>query len=165
MALILGRLPKGRSLALLAVSAFVIFWLQPAEPFVGLVFWLPMATLTITVLAWVLTSSPESRGWKQNWPAIAILAGVVVLMDLNRYFGLTQFYMSTTPQLRLTIIVLLAIAIATLLLTLWQKSHPFFQVAALIVIVSTLVFLKTPQMTSFALTYLSSSRGQKQERR
>ena len=160
VALILGRLPKGRSLALLAVSAFVIFWLQPAEPFVGIVFWLPVATLTITGLAWALTSAPESRGWKQNWPAVAILAGVVVLMDLNRYFGLTPFYMSTTPQLMLTIIVLLVIAVATLLLTLWQKSRPFFQVAALIVIVLTLVFLKTPQMTSFVLKYLSSAHGQ-----
>ena len=160
VALALGRLPKGRQLALLSVSAFVIFWLQPAEPFVGLVFWLPVATLTITCLAWVLTSASESRGWKQNWPAFAILAGVVVLMDLNRHFGLTQVYMSTTPQLMLTIIVLLAIAIATLLLTLWQKSHPFFQVVALIVIVLTLVFLKTPQMTSFALKYLSSAHGQ-----
>jgi D-alanyl-lipoteichoic acid acyltransferase DltB (MBOAT superfamily) len=160
VALILGRLPKGRSLALLTVSAFVVFWLQPAEPFVGLMFWLPVATLTITGLAWALTSAPESRGWRENGPAVAILAGVVVLMDLNRYFGLTQVYMSTTPQLMLTIIVLLVIAVATLLLTLWQKSHPFFQVAALIVIILTLVFLKTPQMTSFALTYLASSHGQ-----
>ena len=45
VALVLGRLPKGRQLALLAVSTFVIFWLQPAEPFVSLVFWLPVATL------------------------------------------------------------------------------------------------------------------------
>ena len=72
IALVLGRLPKGRQSALLAVSAFVIFWLQPAEPFVSLVFWLPVATLTITVLAWALTSAPEARGWKQNWSAISI---------------------------------------------------------------------------------------------
>jgi len=31
--LVLGRLPKGRQLALLAVSIFVVFWLQPVEPF------------------------------------------------------------------------------------------------------------------------------------
>ena len=131
VALVLGRLPKGRQLALLSVSAFVIFWLQPAEPFVSLKFWLPVATLTITVLAWALTSAPETRSWKQNWPAIAILAGVVVLMDLNRYFNLTQVYMSTTPQLMLTLIVLVLITIATLLLTFWQKSQRVFQIAVL----------------------------------
>ena len=94
VALVLGRLPRGRQLALLTVSAFVVFWLQPTEPFVSLVFWLPVATLAITVLAWALTSAPEMRGWKQNWPAFAILVGVALLIDLNRYFKLTQVYIA-----------------------------------------------------------------------
>ena len=105
VALVLGRLPKGRQLALLAVSIFVVFWLQPVEPFakyISLAFWLPVATLTITGLAWILTSAPEMRTWKQNWPALAILVGIVLLMDLNRHFKLTQVYISTTPSLTLT---------------------------------------------------------------
>ena len=71
IALILGRLPKGRQLALLAVSAFVVFWLQPDEPFISFQFWLPVLTLTITVLAWALTSAPEARDWKQNWQVLS----------------------------------------------------------------------------------------------
>jgi alginate O-acetyltransferase complex protein AlgI len=159
-ALILGRLPRGRQLALLAVSAFVVFWLQPQEPFASLVFWLPVATLTVTVLAWALTSAPEVRGWKENWQAIVVLAGVVMLMDLNRYFKLTQVYVSTTPQLTLTFFVMIAIAVATLLLTVWQKSHRIFQVLAFIAIILIFVFLKTPQLTGLALTYLASTHGQ-----
>jgi D-alanyl-lipoteichoic acid acyltransferase DltB (MBOAT superfamily) len=68
--------------------------------------------------------------------------------------------MSTTPQLMLTLIVLVLITIATLLLTFWQKSQRVFQIAALVIIVLVLVFLKTPQLTSLALVYLSSAHGQ-----
>ena len=158
-ALILGRLPKGRQPALLAVSTFVIFWLQPAEPFVSLVFWLPVATLAFTVVAWVLTAAPEVRGWKQNWPAIAILVGVILLMDLNRYFNLSQVYMSTTPSLGITLIVLTAIGIVTLLLGLWQRSHRVWQLIALLGIILIFLFLKIPQLTSLVLDSFTNAHG------
>ncbi|MGA7193166.1 MAG: MBOAT family O-acyltransferase, partial [Anaerolineales bacterium] len=160
VALVLGRLPRGRQLALLTVSAFVVFWLQPTEPFVSLVFWLPVATLAITVLAWALTSAPEMRGWKQNWSAFAILMGVALLIDLNRYFNLTQVYIASTPKLSLTLIMLIVIAAATLLLTQWQRSHRVLQIIAFIAIILIFIFLKVPQLTTLALTYLSSTHGQ-----
>ena len=160
VALLLGRLNKGRQLALLAVSAFVVFWLQGAEPFVSLGFWLPTGTLLITVVAWALTSAPEMRGWKENWPAAAVLAGVSLLVDLNRYFKITQVYMSTTPPVRLTVLVLVSIAAAALVLARWQKSHPLLQVLAFIAIILIFVFLKTPALTKLALTYLASTHGQ-----
>ena len=158
IALVLGRLPKGRQLALLVVSIFVIFWLQPAEPFASLVFWLPVATLTITILAWALTSAPEMRGWKENGPALAILAGIVLLMDLNSHFKLTQVYMSTTPPLTLALVVLVIIAAAVLLLAQWQKSHRVLQVLAFVAIILVFIFLKTPQLTNLALKVLSPRR-------
>ena len=160
VALVLGRLPKGRQLTLLAVSAFAVFWLQPTEPFVSLVFWLPVATLVITTLAWALTSVPEARDWKQNWPAIAILVGVVLLMDLNRYLNLTQVYMSTTPSFTFTLVSLIVIAVATFLLTFWQGTHRILRVIAFIVIILIFIFLKLPQLANFALNYLSTVHGQ-----
>src|SRR5574339_993389 len=85
-AFLVGQLKKGRSLALLGVSAFMIYWLQPHQNAISLIFWLPTATLIITVLAWLLTSTPEVRSWRQNLPAISVLLTVIVLIDLNRYF-------------------------------------------------------------------------------
>ena len=160
VALILGRLPKFRQLALLAVSAFVVFWLQPAEPFASFVFWLPVATLTITALAWALTSTPEMRTWKQNWTAITILIGIVLLMDLNRHFKLTQVYISTTPPLTLTLIALIVISAAALLLTRWQRSHRILRVMALIAIILIFIFLKVPRLTNYVLAFLSATHGQ-----
>jgi hypothetical protein len=69
IALLVGQLKKRRSLALLGVSAIVIYWLQPPQELVTLTFWFPTATLAVTFLAWLLTSTPEVRNWMQNLPS------------------------------------------------------------------------------------------------
>ena len=58
IAFLVGQMKKGRSLALLGVSAFLIYWLQPIQKNITLTFWLPTATLVVTVLTWLLTSTP-----------------------------------------------------------------------------------------------------------
>jgi hypothetical protein len=87
-ALLIGQLKTGRTLVLLAVSAFLVYWLQPLRERITLTFWLPIAMLVITMFAGRLTSAPEGQGWKQNLPAVAVLLGVILIMDLNRYFGI-----------------------------------------------------------------------------
>ena len=100
IAFLVGQMKNGRSLALLAISAFFIYWLQPIQENVTLTFWLPTATLIITLLSWMLTSTPEMRGWKQNWPTLMVLLSVVLLLDLNRYFNLEGFFIMATPRLQ-----------------------------------------------------------------
>jgi len=160
VALILGRLSKGRELALLAVSAFVVFWLQPDEPFVTLRFWMPVATLAIATLAWALTSAPEARGWKQNWPAAAVLIGIILLMDLNRYFKLEQVYITGAPLLPLTLGGLAGIFAFALLLLHWQKANRFWMVAVFIGIIATFIFLKTPSLIKMVSDFAANRRGQ-----
>ena len=46
---------------LLIVSILVIFWLQPALPLRGFDFWIPVATLTITIFSWYVTAAEASR--------------------------------------------------------------------------------------------------------
>src|SRR5512138_1406968 len=98
IAFLVGQLKKGRTLALLAVSAFIIYWLQPPQDNITLTYWLPTATLIITALTWLLTSTPEVRGWRQNLPAIMTIAGMMVLLDLNRYFRFDQIFITDTPR-------------------------------------------------------------------
>src|SRR6266542_403059 len=86
IAFLVGQLKKGRTLGLLAVSSFIIYWLQPAQENLTLTYWLPTATLIITILTWLLTSTPEVRDWKPNLPVVAIILWIVLLFDLNRYF-------------------------------------------------------------------------------
>ena len=82
LAVLLGRLRNGRGLALLGVSTAILFWLQPAEPLRTLGFWLPIATLGLTVVTWLLTHEAEKRRWSENWQAAAVMATVVGLAAL-----------------------------------------------------------------------------------
>ena len=159
LAIIIGKLPKGRQLAMLAVSAFAVFWLQPAEPFVTLLFWLPVATLVITVLAWALTSVPEARSWKQNWPAMAVLVSVVLLMDLNRYFKLDQIYTTGTPVFQLALIGMIGMGAVVLVLFRWQKASRFWRAIIFVSIILVFAFLKTPALQRDALDLLANLRG------
>jgi D-alanyl-lipoteichoic acid acyltransferase DltB (MBOAT superfamily) len=159
-ATILGQLPRGRQLALLAVSAFVVFWLQPAQPFATLPFWLPVVTLGIAVLAWALTSAPETCDWKQNWPAAAVLAGVVLLMDLNRYFELEQIYTSVTPRFEVALTAFLGIAALIFILLRSQKANRLWRIIAFIGILLIFVILKTPALMQAMLAYIAAWRGE-----
>src|SRR5215208_4989655 len=114
IAFLVGQLKWGRSLALLGVSAFLIYWLQPPQEQITLTFWLPTATLILTVFAWLLTSIPAMRGWKQNLPAVVILLAFIIFMDLNRIIQFEQVFITATPRpqwVGMLIIALLVLAV------------------------------------------------------
>jgi alginate O-acetyltransferase complex protein AlgI len=159
LAVVVGQLPKGRQLAMLAISTFAVFWLQPDEPFVTLIFWLPVATLGITLLSWAVTTPPESRSWRQNWQAGAVLVSVILLVDLNRYFKLEQIFTSGTPVLPEVLAILTGMAGITLLLARWQSSKPVFQAALLLGIILIFVVLKEPKFLATLRVYLANLRG------
>src|SRR6266516_2369414 len=98
LAFLVGQLKKGRTLVLLGVSAFIIFWLQPPQDQITLTFWLPTATLAITVFTLLLTSPPEVRSWTQNLPAVVVLLGVIILRDLNQYFRVFLLMIRRPPR-------------------------------------------------------------------
>jgi D-alanyl-lipoteichoic acid acyltransferase DltB (MBOAT superfamily) len=144
---------------MLAISTFAIFWLQPGEPFVTLMFWLPVATIAITLLCWILTTSPESRSWSQNWPGVTVLVSIIILMDLNRIFKIEQIFTSQTPIFELPLGVLFFLAILTFVIIRWQKATSFLQTAAILAILILFIFLKTPSLIHNISEYLISIRG------
>ncbi len=159
LAILIGQLPKGRQLAMLAISTFAVFWLQPDQPFVTLIFWLPVATLGITLLSWALTSAPESRSWRQNWPAAAVLIFVVLLVDLNRFFKLTQIFTAGTPIIGEALAALAGLAAVTWLLLRWRNANPLLLAAGLLSIILIFIVLKTPNLINSVHGYLVSLRG------
>ena len=159
VAIVIGQLPKGRSLALLAVSTFVVFWLQPLEPYLTLIYWLPLATLAIVVFAWALTSTAETRSWRQNWPALAVMVFVALLIDLNHYFQLTQIFAVNTPNLRYALVVIVGIVAVTFGLVRWQKANRFWQFVAFIGIILIFTFLKSPVLLQKTLNFIAAIRA------
>ncbi len=158
-AILLGQLKKGRSLALLGVSALIIYWLQLPQSPVSLTYWLPTMTLVVTGFSWLLTSTPEMRGWEQNWRALAVLIGVVILVDMNRYFQFEQIYMTATPKLQWVGLVVAFVLISSLLLARFRQFHPALFVVATISLIGMLILIKAPLALKMLFDALSAIRG------
>jgi len=141
---------KGRLNMLLAASGLAVFALQPALPVRGLDFWLPAATLALTVLGWVLTTPHEQRSWRINWPPAAILGGEALLLGLTRYLGFTLPLTASRPPLIAPILLAMAIMGAVIFL-LWRFSNPGRRslTFAFVFILVLFIFLKVPALAEW----------------
>lgn len=155
----LGRLAAGRQLALLAVSALALFWLQPAQSPSSLQFWIPTATVAVTVGVWALTAPREDRGWRDNWPAVVVLASVILLADLNRYFGLGSIYLANTPRLRYALVGIAVIFATALVLAYRRRPMGALYGLAFAGIVLILIVLKIPSVSAALLGVLARNGG------
>ncbi len=159
VALVIGRLGKARELTLLGASVFVVYWLQPPQQFVSLMYWVPTATILLTVICWLLVSAPESRTLKQNWPAALVIIGVMLLVDLNQFFGLEKIYMTTTPRLWMFALALVSFAVLFFVLNKTPRPLYVFSVA-FVAIILLFIFLKTPFFIKATFELINSLRGQ-----
>jgi alginate O-acetyltransferase complex protein AlgI len=142
---------------LMGVCTLAVYAFQPSLPVRGLAFWLPTATLTLTTLAWILTTPPEQRSLRKNWVAIAILVGVVVLLGLTRYLGISLPLTASRPPQILQIIVGLAVValIASMLVYLTNPGKAVLTGAFLFIIL-IFIILKFPPLATLASMGLRS---------
>jgi len=159
-AVIIGRLKRGRGLTLLGMSVFAVYWLQPPQEYPSLAFWLPTATLALTILVWVLVARREARSWKQNWPAWLVIAGVILLVDLNQFFGFEKIHTTATPRLWMMAMVAAFYSIFLLAALKYSRAHGFLLATVFVLIVLLFICLKTPSLITKSLDFIDSLRGQ-----
>jgi D-alanyl-lipoteichoic acid acyltransferase DltB (MBOAT superfamily) len=151
----------GRSPVLLVISTLAVFALQPALPVRGLDFWLPTFTLGLTVLGWVLTTPAPQRLWRNNWPTIAILGGITLLLGLTRYLGISlPLTASNPPLIQQILIILLVFGAAGFLL--WRFSAPSKLIlsVAFIFVIFIFLLLKVPTLSEWISRVLRGWNGQ-----
>jgi D-alanyl-lipoteichoic acid acyltransferase DltB (MBOAT superfamily) len=158
-AILVNLLQRGRSYALLTVSALAMYWLQPRQEPVNLVFWFPTLTILLTVASWLVTSAPEIRFRRENWGAAAVLFGVVLLVDLNRYFRIEQFFPIETPRIQLVLAVILVFTAAVFALARLRRNSPFLLVAAICILIVMLVLMKVPSAVERLIEIAAGIRG------
>ena len=158
IAFLIGQLKRGRSLALLGVSAFFIYWLQPRQEQITLTYWLPTATLALTVLIWLLTSTPEVRDWKENLPAILVLSAVIILMDLNRYLGFESIFTTATPRLQWVALLFLVIWLVAMAIARVRRFPSLAFAGAAFGLILIFELLKAPAAFSFLFQAVSNLR-------
>lgn len=160
LAVLLGLLRRGRNLALVGFGALVIYWIQPSSPvFPSLSFWLPTLTLFITVLAWAITAPPEARGLRENWPALAVLCGAILLVAFSKILPWTRdFFPASTSLVLVAGALAIFIGLAVGLSFIKTQSRFLLGVAAL-GILAIFIFLKFPGLSERLLTFIGDWRG------
>jgi alginate O-acetyltransferase complex protein AlgI len=155
LAAVLGRLKAGRQHAMLATSAAVLFWLQPTEPIASLSFWFPAGTLVLVVVCWIITADSEARAWRANWPALAVLAGVGMIIGLSPSVALWLNPALMVPSASRLLPVAISVLAFAVLGWRWRSSGRGAVIVASMSILLVFVFIKSPSLQSAGLSLLN----------
>jgi alginate O-acetyltransferase complex protein AlgI len=168
-ALLAGVIVPGRwkGLFLLVTSLTGMFWLQSALPLRNLDFWLPAASVGLTVLTWAVTRSAQPPGaqtpasWRLELPAALLISGTFIAIGMTRYTGPVCCLTATRPPQIWQILLAVGLWISLVLLVSRLKSRKGWPAGILIVIIlALLVILKTPILSQKASIFLRSIGGQ-----
>lgn len=146
-ALLVAMLTRGTSriLSLLALSVLATFWFQPAVPLRSFDFWIPSLSIFLVVIVWFITSNAGAWRSRQNIIGLAVIIGVVTLVDLTRYISPDPILTTSTPPRLIIVIgffVVAAFVVATS--TILSRRLAFTLSLAIIVLISILLILKSP---------------------
>jgi alginate O-acetyltransferase complex protein AlgI len=106
---------RGRGWLLLIASLLAVYWLQPSTPIRNLDYWLPTASIALTVITWAATRLAPGLT-RDDKIAFGITAGVALLVALNRYLEYCCLIPSRPPDVLRVLIGLAIIALLVFLL-------------------------------------------------
>ena len=146
--------------ALLAGSLAAIYWMQPSSPVRNLNFWLPSASIALTVFVWAVTQKPISEGQRLTVIGAAVIAGVILGIGLQRYLGPLCCLTAARPPdiLRISIFIVLAGLAALLPYRLLRSER--WPTAAIFLILALFTILKAEPLARAASAGLRLWNGQ-----
>ncbi len=162
-ALVSGWLLKDRWRGglMLAGSLLALYWLQPATPIRHLDFWLPTASLALTVLVWAITRPPTANDLRSTLITGALITAVVIAIALTRYLGPICCLIPTRPpDLAEVLIPLVIVAAVTAAVFRFAPSRRWLLAISIIVIMALFVTLKTEPFALAASAGLRALGGQ-----
>ena len=146
-ALLIGALTRGtlRIYLLLASSILAVYWFQPALPLRSFDFWLPSLSLALTLLTWLVVSQSGVWRSRQNLIGLAVIVGLVTLLDLSRYLLPDPILTATTPpQFSQYLVFLLLTGLALSVFGWMSRRHVWAIGVVIFLLILLLVVLKTP---------------------
>jgi alginate O-acetyltransferase complex protein AlgI len=151
-----------RGTFLLVGSLIALYWLEPSTPIHNLDFWLPTASILLTVLVWAWTCAARARPTFSECalPAALIVAPVLVIA-LTRYTGTFCCLTPTRPPDLPA--VLLALAVGFLLAYVPIRVFPRLRLlpaVAFFLLIALFLVLKTTTLSQAASAILRSASGQ-----
>jgi alginate O-acetyltransferase complex protein AlgI len=146
---------------LLILSVLAVYALQSELPVRGLDFWLPTATLALTVLGWILTTPPDQRAWRANWPTVVILIIIVIALGLTRYLGISlPLTASRPPQTMQILLAVVVLVLGAFLVAKFLKPGKVVLGISFVFIILIFAVLKVPALAGWASQLLHEANGQ-----
>ena len=133
---------------LLGASVLALFWLQPLSAIHYLDFWLPLFTLSLVTLSWVLTTPLEQRAGRQNWISAGVLLGLISLVALTRYLNPTMGIITRTrpPAFGQVLLVLALVSAGLLALAKYAPPRSVLLWGGIVILIVLLVIIKLPPL-------------------
>ncbi len=151
---------RGRNWFLLAASALALYWLQPSTPIRNLDFWLPSASLGLTMLVWAATR-PSTQPLNQRAPllTVASVAGLILLIALDRYLEFCCLTPTRPPDILRVLIALIIIGLL-ILLAAQAANRPRALGLLVLSLILIFIFLKSDYLAQALAAALRTLNGQ-----
>jgi alginate O-acetyltransferase complex protein AlgI len=152
--------PRWRGRILLIASLLSLFWLQPSSPVRNLDFWLPVASITLTLFVWSITRSQPSEVRRATFASTGLILGIILAVGLMRYSGPLCCITATRPPDFLRVLLGLAIAGVLVALPYRFSKARLFPVIGILFILVLFIILKTEKLSLALNAALRSLSGQ-----
>ena len=155
---------RWRGWLMLIGSLLALYWLQPATPIRHLDFWLPTASLALTVLVWAITRPPTTDDTRPTLITGTLITALVIAIGLTRYLGPLCCLIPTRPpdwpEVLVALVVVAALSAAVFRFAPGRRWLLTISAAALIALFVT---LKTEPFALAASAGLRALGGQSAE--
>jgi alginate O-acetyltransferase complex protein AlgI len=165
LALYLFARGAARGWLIYAVSIVCLFWLQPSLPVRYLDFWLPVLTLLLTVLVWMVSLPKGAAVTRSDAAALGVMLGIILCLALTRYVTDRPWLTPSIPPAFDAVgtrLVLGALLLAAFGAARWNygefprsMQHVIFGIIVLL-----LVMLKSPELSRLLAQATRASVGQ-----
>ena len=154
---------RARARLLFLGSLIGIFWLQPSTPIRNLDFWLPVASIGITIFVWAITRTRPAEDRQLTRISAALVVGAVILIGLTRYTAPICCLTASRPPDILRILAGLAIAVILIALSYRFSEQRFFVTGTIFAILALFLVQKPGALAQAASAGLRSLSGQSPE--
>lgn len=163
LAALIGLALRGRvrNLALVGFSALALYWLSPYDLlFPSLPFWLPTLTLFITILVWSLVTPTEARRLRDNWSALAVLVGAILLAVVGKILPIGWMANISIPNIVIVAGALVIFGLVIVGVTSIKGGERIWLALSVIGLLAIFIVLKSPWLTRQFFALSASLRGQ-----
>lgn len=150
---------RGREGFLIVVSVAALYWLQPATSIRHLDFWLPTASLALTVWVWAATQPQPTSAWRETAATLSGCAAVVLAVTLPRLLDLPRSLTPSRPPSAVSALLGLSVIAAVMVLIARLRGRGLL-LGTMAILLAVFVTLKAQPLAVRASVMLRTWSGQ-----